>query len=34
MTVGDHQDLIVWRKAFEIARECYQITESFPRHEQ
>ncbi|MBA4029467.1 MAG: hypothetical protein C0478_00900 [Planctomyces sp.] len=34
MTFGDHRDLIFWRKAIEIARECYQITESFPRHEQ
>ncbi|ODA34594.1 four helix bundle protein [Planctopirus hydrillae] len=34
MAVGDHRDLMVWKKSIDIAKACYQITEAFPRNEQ
>jgi four helix bundle protein len=33
MTVRHFRDLIVWKKAMDLAVQVYRSTESFPRHE-
>lgn len=33
MPVGPYKDLVVWQKSMTLARQCYTLTESFPKSE-
>lgn len=32
-TINSYKDLIVWKKAIELTREIYSVTENFPKEE-
>ena len=33
MSVQSYRQLIVWQKAISLAKQCYQVTRSFPKEE-
>ncbi len=33
MTIGNHQDLIVWQKAMDLVMKTYQLSKTFPHDE-
>jgi four helix bundle protein len=32
--IKSHRDLTVWRKAMDVARDIYRLTDDFPKHEE
>jgi four helix bundle protein len=31
--INDFKDLLIWQKGIEIAKQCYFLTQSFPKEE-